>query len=140
VGSADNTPKSICKRARAIENLAYVVSANSAGIFNTAIPANSTDGMSCIVDYKGLTLIQAGYGESMVANATIDLRALRDWRKRPGMSNLLARQRTELFAESYANTPMYPANTLANTSASRAHFLQTQQQTIASLIERGILQ
>ena len=53
VGSPALTPKDIAKRARAIENLAYVVSANSAGFIDSDLPANSTDGMSKIVDFLG---------------------------------------------------------------------------------------
>ena len=45
VGAPALTPKHICKRARAVENMAYVVSANSAGIQGTPVPAASTDGM-----------------------------------------------------------------------------------------------
>ncbi len=140
VGSPNATPKSIAKRARAIENLAYVVSANSAGIVGTAIPSQSTDGMSTLIDYKGNILIEAGFGESMVANAAIDLRGLRDFRQRPGMSNLLARQRTELFAASYADTQIYPCDTLLGTEVSRAHFLEVQKYTIANLLAKGIIQ
>ena len=140
VGSPNATPKSIAKRARAIENLAYVVSANSAGIVGTAIPSQSTDGMSTVIDYKGNVLIEAGFGESMVANAVVDVRALREWRQRPGMSNLLARQRTELFAASYAGTQIYPSNTLLDVEPSRGHFLEVQKNTIANLLAKGILQ
>ena len=140
VGSPNPTPKSIAKRARAIENLAYVVSANSAGILGTAIPSQSTDGMSTVIDYKGQILIEAGFGESMVANATIDLRGLRDFRQRPGMSNLLARQRTELFAASYADTQIYPSNTLLDAEPTRAHFLEVQKTTIAQMLAKGIIQ
>ena len=102
MGSPALTPKDVAKRARAIENMAYVVSANSAGIRGTPIPAASTDGMSKIIDPTGLVLAEAGPGETMAATAEIDLEALRRLRRRPGMANLLSRQRFELFAESYA--------------------------------------
>ncbi len=139
VGSAQLTPKAIGKRARAYENMAYVISANSAGIAGTAIPEQSTDGMSAVIDYKGSLLAEAGFGESMVAFATIDLHALRNWRRRPGMANLLSRQRTELFAPVYAEHGIYPANTLIDGQATREHFLATQQTVIATLIERKII-
>ncbi len=105
VGSPALTPKDIAKRARAIENLAYVVSANSAGFIDSDLPANSTDGMSKIVDFLGEVRAQAGFGESSVACAEIDLAALRRYRRRPGMGNLLSRQRLELFAAVYAGNP-----------------------------------
>jgi len=64
----------------------------------------STDGASKVVDYKGFVLSEASYGESMVANGDIDLPTLRYFRNRPAMGNLLARQRFELYVESYQNT------------------------------------
>ncbi len=44
VGSTRLTPKDVAKRARAIENLAYVVSANSGGFVDSDLAAHSTDG------------------------------------------------------------------------------------------------
>ncbi len=133
------TPKEIAKRARAVENLAYVVSANSAGMTGSAIPASSVDGGSKIVDHRGLVLVDAGPGESMSAFATIDIDALRAERRRPGMSNLLARQRFELFADTYAGTSVYPANTLGDAPFDRSHFLDTQRRTIDALVARGVI-
>ena len=133
VGSPLATQKSAVKIARAIENMAYVVSANSAGVVGNSIPANTTDGCSTIIDPKGIVLAQAGYGESLVANADIDLAALREFRQRPANNNLLARQRFELYAESYANHSLYPPNTLLGHPAERASFLRTQQEVIKKL-------
>ncbi len=131
--------KDIAKRARAIENLAYVVSANSAGITGTDIPAGATDGGSQIIDYTGHLLAEAGPGENMAAYAEIDLEALRRYRRRPGMFNILSRQRFELYAASYSQHSFYPANTLLNTAAERAHFLNTQKETIARLSNEQII-
>jgi predicted amidohydrolase len=133
IGSPMLTQKNVAKLARATENLAYVVSANSAGMTGISIPAQSTDGGSKVVDYKGLVLAEAGYGESMVANADIDLNALRNYRQRPGMANLLARQRFELYAESYAQHSFYPPNTLLAEAVDRTHFVKTQQAVIDKL-------
>jgi deaminated glutathione amidase len=137
VGSPLLTQKNIGKLARAIENMAYVVSANSAGISGYAIPANSTDGHSQIVNYEGLKLCEAGYGESMVASATIHIDALRHHRSRPGMNNFLSRQRFELFAETYSRS-VYPANSLAGKTADRAHFISQQKEVIAAMKQKGI--
>lgn len=139
VGALSPTPKNIAKRARAIENMAYVISANSAGITGYSIPAQSTDGHSQIVQYEGMVLCEAGFGESMVANATIHLGALREHRLRPGMSNYLSRQRFELFAPTYAQS-IYPANSLQGKNSSRSHYIQQQQNVIASLKEKKIIQ
>jgi predicted amidohydrolase len=125
VGALTPTPKNVAKLARATENMAYVVSANSASITGYAIPAASTDGHSQIVNYEGVKLIEAGFGESMVANATIHIDALRQYRNRPGMGNYLSRMRMELFAKTYQQT-IYPANSLVNKNPDRSHFVQTQ--------------
>ncbi len=143
VGSVRLTPKDVAKRARAYENMAWVVSANSAGILNTDFPTQSTDGMSKVVDFKGEVRAEAGFGESMVANAEIDVEALRRARAKPGMANVLARQRLELFRDFYAGS-IYPANTMLAADGSlavptRAHFIAMQQQAIAVLRERGVL-
>ena len=98
--------------ARAIEIMAYVVSANSAGMNGIPIPFASTDGASKVADYKGFVLPEASYGESMVANWDIDLPALRYFRNCPAMGNLFARQRFELYVESYQKHSFYPPNTL----------------------------
>jgi predicted amidohydrolase len=139
VGALSPTPKNIAKRARAIENMAYVISANSAGITGYSIPAQSTDGHSQIVQYEGMVLCEAGFGESMVANATIHLDALREHRMRPGMSNYLSRQRFELFAPTYAQS-IYPANSLEGKIPSRSHYVQQQQNVISMLKEKNIIQ
>jgi predicted amidohydrolase len=140
VGSPQMTPKNIAKRARAYENMTYVVSANSAGISGIPFPEHSTDGHSQIVDYKGAVLGEAATGESMCGNGEIDIAALRRARRKPGMTNTLARQRLELFSGVYAGEPVYPANTLAGEAApERAHFQRTLQGAIEALAERGVI-
>ncbi|GAB3543882.1 nitrilase-related carbon-nitrogen hydrolase [Spirosoma fluminis] len=133
IGSPQQTQKNVAKQARAIENMAYVVSANSAGIMNNTIPFGSNDGGSKLVDPKGVVLAEAGYGESMVANADIDLAALREFRQRPAVGNLLARQRFELYGESYTKTSIYPPGTLLSQPAERQQFIKTQQEVIKKL-------
>lgn len=135
----ERSPKEAAKIARAVENMAYIVSANTAGIANISIPIASADGGSKIVDYRGLVLAETGSGESMAAFAEIDLTALRRYRRRPGLNNLLSRQRLELYAESYSQSHIYPANTMLNKEVDRKHFLQTQQETIERLAQLGII-
>jgi predicted amidohydrolase len=113
IGSPMMTTKEIARRARAAENLAYVISANSARLDHIGIPANSATGMSKIVDYKGDVLAEAAPGgESMVATATIDLEALRAARRKTGLTNMLVRQPFQAYASSYAKTVFHPANLL----------------------------
>jgi predicted amidohydrolase len=144
VGASELTPKDIAKRARAMENMAYVVSANTAGIADIDFPAESTDGLSKVVDFKGRVMIEAGMGESMVANTELDIEALRRYRNKPGMGNILSRQRNELFAPSYSRS-VYPANTMLKDDKQyfvpeRSHFMQTQMSTIKSLKQQGVIQ
>ena len=134
IASPGLTPKDIAKRARAIENLAYVVSANSGGLAGTAIPEASSDGMSKIVDSHGRVLAESATGETMTAVAELDIDGLRAIRKKPGMTNTLARQRNELFVSSYQKQ-VYPANTLLTAAGAvkvpeRSHFVQTILETI----------
>jgi len=144
VGSPRLTPKDIAKRARALENLAYVVSANTGGFVGADLPEHSTDGMSKIVDYLGEVRIEAGYGESSVACAEIDIAALRRYRRRPGMANMLSRQRLELFAPVYGGPPVHPANGLLGPNGQafvpdRAHFAATQRKVIERLAASGLI-
>ena len=138
------TPKNAAKLARAYENHVYVVSSNSAGIRDIDIPEASTDGGSRIIDFHGALLAEAGAGESMVANADIDIGALRHYRGRASMFNTLSRQRLELFSRVYSEQTVYPANTLLDDNGAvkvpeRAHFLQTQAAVIKRLKDKGII-
>ena len=143
VGSQLATPKNIAKQARAYENMLYVVSANSAGISGTPIPPESTDGHSQVVDFKGRVLAETEQGESMNGFAEIDIAALRRTRAKPAMTNMLARQRTELFAAVYGGIGVYPANNLLQAGKAiepdRNHFMETQLATIRALQDRGVI-
>ena len=144
VASPALTPKNVAKRARAYENHVYVVSANSAGIGGIDLPNASVDGASQIVDYEGRVLVEAAGGESMAAHTDIDLDALRAYRRRPGLFNVFSRQRLALFRDVYAATEVQPANGLLD-DAGRVvapppdYFRSTQRETIATLLERGLL-
>ncbi|MGI5158907.1 nitrilase-related carbon-nitrogen hydrolase [Microbispora sp. CA-102843] len=139
VCSALLSPKNVAKLARAVENGAYVVSANTAGLYGTGLPAESGDGGSQIVDHRGIVIAKAGQGESMAANAEIDLAALRRARRTPEMMNLLPRQRFELYAPSYAGTSFYPPNSVRPGEISRGHFVAAQRQVIDRLSADGLI-
>lgn len=143
VGSPRLTPKNIAKRARAYENMVYVVSANSGGITGVDLPNHSTDGHSQVVDHHGEVLAEAGYGESINGNARIDIDALRAARRTPGMVNVLSRQRLELFAPVYGGEPVHPANQLLDDGVvqvpQRAWFGDNQRAIIRRLQERGVI-
>ncbi|MBY9066954.1 nitrilase [Hyphomonas sp. WL0036] len=140
VGSPSLTPKHIAKKARAIENIAYVVSANSASITGTPVPAASTDGMSIVLDWYGRTLGEAGTGETMNANAVLDLTALRETRRKTGMTNTLSRLPLAAFAPAYASTELAPPNrTPDGKMVQRADALSQQQAVIDRLAASGVL-
>jgi predicted amidohydrolase len=132
-------PKNAAKISRAVENLVYVVSANTAGIAHTPMLEASVDGGSKVIDYRGLVLAETGPGESMAAFAEIDLAALRRYRRRGGMKNLLARQRLDAYATLYHEASIYPANTMRDGPVERSHFIQTQRIAIQQLIEQGVI-
>ena len=131
--------KEVCAVARAVENAAYVVSANSGGLEGSPFPVASTDGGSKIVDHHGNVLAKTGWGESSAAYAEIDVAALRRYRARPGIENVFARQRFEAYAESYARHNFYPPNTMLAGPPERGHFAAMQRETVARLRKAGIL-
>ena len=136
IGSPNPTHKAIAKRARAFENLAYVVSANTAGIVAPGLPLACADGNSMVVDWFGAVLAESNGGETFTAFADIDLHALRAARRKPGMTNYLARQRTELFA---ANPVVQPADSLAGIVPNRDHFRRAHDAVIARLDREGLI-
>jgi predicted amidohydrolase len=137
------TPKEIGRRARAIENMAFVVSANTARITGTALPPDSTGAMSKIIDYKGMVLAESYPGETFTANAVIDIDALRKIRGLPGMTNLISRQPLELYAAAYGGRTFSPPNTFLKDGKTivpdRAFFVQRQVGTIARLRQNGLI-
>lgn len=145
VGSPIATNKDIAKQARAFENLAYVVSANTAGIAGTAMPLNSAEGNSQVVDWKGRVVAQSGDGETFTAFSTIDLGALREARRTPAMTNYLARQRPALFAEAYAAAaePFRGPDGLIEGGAAkipdRDYFNRAQAEVIERLVKAGAI-
>lgn len=134
----ERAPKEAAKISRSVENMLYVISCNTAGIAHSPIPQGSADGGSKIIDYRGLVLAETGSGESMAAFAEIDLAALRRYRQRPGLTNLLARQRFEIYADLYGQS-VYPVNTMLQEKLERSHFIQTQQATIQRLRDLGVI-
>ncbi len=143
IGSPMATPKMIAKRARAFENIAYVISANTAGISDTVLPEASADGNSMVVDWKGNILAQSNSGETFTAFADIDLAALRAARRKPGMTNTLSRQRNALFAAAYAADTHQHANSLIENgivkTPDRDHFKRVSEQTIERLAKDGLI-
>jgi predicted amidohydrolase len=142
VGSPELTPKDIAKRSRAIENMAYVVSANTAGISGVDIPLGSADGMSKIVDDQGRVLAAAGAGESMAAYADVDIAGLRRRRMRPGMGHFLSRLPQAAITTGLETTALKPNALLDGDTVKipqRADFAARQKATINALLTAGVL-
>ncbi len=135
--------KKIARAARALENIAYVVSANTAGTSGIGVPAQSPDGGSEIVDYMGGVMVTAGQGESINANARLLLEGLRSYRRRPGMGNLLSRQALDLYAGSFAAADLRRRNGLLKDGKvvvpDRRYFRDRQVDTLERMIARGVI-
>jgi predicted amidohydrolase len=143
VASPRLTIKQIARRARALENLAYVVSANNARLHGIDVPEDSSNGFSDIIDYHGNQMVVAGVGQSSVAQISLDMAGLRAYRHKPAMSNMLSRQALEMFASSYASADLRRANGLLDGSRvivpDRSFFRQRQLDAIERMRKRGIL-
>ncbi len=97
-------------RARAAENMAYVVACNQ-GASLSNYPPFSWPGGSMIVDYDGRILAQAdpGAGAKIVVGP-VDLAALRHERQRRQGHALLDHIRSEAYRDLYARTIHWPGN------------------------------
>jgi len=139
MGSPRPTGKELARLARAAENCAYVVSANTAGVPGTGLPARSSTGMSKIVNYDGRVLASAPPGgASLEAHAVLDLPALRERRRRGGLADTLSRLPLRAFAEGYSRTTARAPDELATArDASRSRLLELQQATIERLARAG---
>ena len=141
-GSPELTAKDIAKRARAAENLAYVVSANTGGIRGAGFPEGAADGRSKVVDYKGHVLKEAGWGETMSAHATIDLVAQARVRRTASTSNQLGRLKLETVRAAYGVDNRFPADGLGEGSSipeSRVDFSRRFSETLERLDDAGLL-
>jgi len=136
------TQKQIARRARALENLVYVVSANNAELRNMDISVDGTNGYSDIIDYLGNQVVQAGQGETG-ASAWLDMAGLRAARRRPEMGNMLARQALDIFSDSYANADLGRRNGMLKGGKvqipERSYFLQRQMEVMERMKARGII-
>lgn len=147
------------KRARAFENLTYIVSANhgayycqlpnghwtdDAGLIYQERPATEvapnmrSQGRSEIVDFNGKVLATCtGPGEAVVT-ATIDLEALRYKRSQPG-GNFLAQLPTQAYAPMYRQKQMRPHSAFTDEPLNDRHRANALlRETVAGLVNRGV--
>lgn len=139
--STQMTYKNVAKLARAQENQCYVISANSAAITGTALTPESTDGRSQIVDDRGIILAEVPTGETITACADVDIRALRDRRRRNGMDNMLARQPMALYAQMFGQAEMHPSGSLGDGSDApgKDFYKRRQDAVIERLVRLGVV-
>ncbi len=135
MGSPRTTAKELARRARASENLAYVVSANTAGVPGTDLPSRSSTGMSKVVDFNGRIIAEAAPGgASIEAHGIVDVTGLRARRQHTGLANSLSRLPLQAFAASYAGITGRAANELRSAGGtSRAYLQKLQVETIERL-------
>ncbi len=96
----------IINRARAIENLAYVIAPN-VGSDIRRFPSMSRPGKSMVVDYEGKILAQGERGEAIIG-ALIDLNLIRHFRRTNLIWNMPVQLRTEAY--SCYRRQIYPPN------------------------------
>ncbi|RVT90983.1 nitrilase-related carbon-nitrogen hydrolase [Sphingomonas crocodyli] len=129
-----------CKRARAAENMVYLVSTNSGGMMGSPAGGNIM-GNSKIIDYNGLVLSNTGGpGESNRASAIIDVQTLRMVRQELGPLNRIARQRTEMYMRVFNEASFYPPNSFVDKPmGSKAEVNGIQRATMDRLAAKGII-
>ncbi|MCA8895954.1 MAG: hypothetical protein KDA48_11915 [Amphiplicatus sp.] len=96
------------RRARAHDNMAYVLGSNWGKVDYDYYPRAFCPGRSFVIDYTGMVLRCAEYPEEQVIGATIDIEALREHRSRSN-HNCWVDLRTEGFRQIYEK-PIYPPN------------------------------
>ena len=96
------------RRARAHDNMAYVLGSNWGSVNYEYYPKAFCPGHSFAIDYTGMVLREAPYPAEQVLAVTIDIEALRHYRSRTN-HNTWVDVRTEGFKQIYEN-PIYPAN------------------------------
>ncbi len=135
--------KRIARLARSLENLAWLVSANSAGVANIDIPVDSANGGSEIIDHLGNTVVAAAQGETMTANARIDLAGLREYRRRSGINNMLSRLPFDVFQSGLSGQDFRRKNGLWRDGKvvvpERKYFRERQADTLERLIAARVI-
>lgn len=139
-GSGDYIGWESCKKARASENMVYLVSSNSGGMVGSAPSANNM-GHSKIIDYNGLVIANShGQGESTRTTAMIDVQGLRMARQDVGPLNRIARQRIEMYMRIYQDASFYPPNSFVDEPMeSKARITEIMNDTMRRLGEKGVV-
>ena len=130
----------VINRARAIENIAYVVAANQ-GASLRHYPPYSWPGGSQVVDFDGRIVSEAspGPGERIVV-APIDVSALRHERRSRQGHHMLAHLRTEAYpvyaSHAYPPAPARPGS--ASFEANQELIARAKRERVASIAEQQL--
>ena len=145
-GSPRTTDREAARKARALENAIFILSANTSSIDDMPIPAYTCSAMSKVMDYRGEILAEAAAGgESMLAHAVINIDAQREQRRRVGMANLFSRQLSDVYAMMYSKYPMVTGNGLLKDGkpipppGGREWFKRRQSDLLERLTKAGLL-
>jgi len=96
------------RRARAHDNMCYLLGSNWGTVDYAYYPKAFCPGMSFAIDYTGMIIREAAYPQEQVLGAPIDIEALREHRSRCN-HNCWIDVRTEGFRQIYER-PIYPPN------------------------------
>ena len=96
------------RRARAHDNMCYVLGSNWGSVNYEYYPKAFCPGKSFAIDYTGMVMREAPYPAEQVLACTIDIEALRHYRTRTN-HNCWVDVRTEGFRQIYEK-PIYPPN------------------------------
>jgi len=102
---------SVLNRARAIENMCYVIAPTRGNIIGPpGMPSEWSGGRSQIIDFEGRILCMNKTTGECVIGAVIDVEYLRKRRKREVLFNHLATLRPEAYAKVYQKAKCWPNN------------------------------
>ncbi len=129
-------------RARAADNVCYVVAANLGPYFthpDVDVPYSLGGGHSMIVDYRGGIVSRAAHGNEGFVPGEINIKALREFRAASPAGLMLAQMRSGLWKQIYEQWPDYPRNQyLTRTYATAAERHGLHLQAASQLFDAGI--
>ena len=126
----------LSNRARAQENMVYVLAPDWGKVQYKYYPENFCPGRSQIIDYHGRVIAESPYPGESVIGAMIDIEALRR-RRTMVTDNYWPDLRTEVFKEIY-ESPIYPANLfMEHPPESLSQKMEGEIEGFRRLYERG---
>jgi len=130
----------VLNRARAIENMCYVIAPDRGTIVGPGMPKEWSSGRSQIIDFEGRVLaLNQTTGESVIGTI-INIEYLRQRRKKELLNNHLAHLRTEAYYEIYRKTKCCPDDQWAERPPANFDDLRRATElSIQGLLERGII-